>query len=125
MYKSCSRCGKIHPVGYRCNVGRKRYTYEPTQEKRLRGTEAWKRKSQEVREAAHNLCEVCADQGIYNYRDIEVHHICKLRDRPEGLLDNSNLICLCQKHHKAADRGTVDSDYLRKLAAKREGTPGV
>ena len=35
-------------------------------------------------------------------------------------LDNYNLICLCTDHHKQADQGKLDKEYLRKLARKRE-----
>lgn len=119
-YKACPRCGRIHPAGYRCNVGRMPRVHKDMEEHRLRSTQAWTDKSREVRDKAHGLCEVCRDRGIYNYRGVEVHHIVKLRDNPSGLLDNLNLVCLCQLHHKQADRGQIDPSYLRELAAKRE-----
>ena len=107
-------------MGYRCTVGRMPRKYTETEERRLRNLSVWHRKSQEVRDKAHGLCEVCRDQGIYNYRNVEVHHITKLRDNPDGLLDNANLVCLCQIHHKQADRGQIEPSYLRELAARRE-----
>ena len=120
-FYSCSRCGGIHPEGYICKVGpKRRREYKPTEERKLRNLGAWHKKSEEVRDKAHNLCEVCRDEGRYVYKDIEVHHITKLRDNPEGLLDNCNLICLCQKHHKQADRGQISAEYLRELARRRE-----
>lgn len=117
MYKSCSRCGKIHDSKYKCNINR---VYRGGQEREQRNTYAWEKKSLEIRERAHYLCEVCKDQGIYTYNDLEVHHITKLKDDPDGLLDNYNLICLCVYHHKQADNGKIDADYLRKLARDRE-----
>lgn len=122
MYKSCSRCGKIHDTKYKCNHNRPKIDYSKygtTEEKKLRNTKAWANKSIEVREQAKYLCEVCRDKGIYNYNDLEVHHITKLRENKEGLLEDSNLICLCVKHHKQADRGQLDKGYLRALALKR------
>lgn len=121
QYKACSRCGRIHPEGYVCKARpRRKRKYQTTDERKLRNLGAWHKKSEEIRDRAHNLCEICADQGIYNYRDIEVHHITKLKDNPDGLLDNYNLVCLCQRHHKAADAGMIDKDYLRELAKRRE-----
>ena len=118
-YKSCPFCGRIHPVDYNCPAKPKR-VYKGTEERKLRNTNDWKKKSEEIREKAQGLCEVCIDKGIYTYKNIEVHHIVKLRDDKEGLLDNYNLVALCQEHHKLADKGKLSQDYLRKLARKRE-----
>ena len=56
---------------------------------------------------------------FYNYNNLEVHHITKLSDDPSGLLDDDNLIALCVKHHKQADYGEVEADYLRELVKER------
>ena len=115
--KSCSKCGKIHPRGYNCNVGRK---YTKTDESRLRSSYAWTLKAIQIKNDAMNLCEVCRAKGLYNYESLEVHHITKLRDDPNGLLDDDNLICLCVTHHKQADDGEIDADYLRELVKERQ-----
>ena len=123
MYKSCSRCGQIHDTRYNCTVNKPKYDYSrysTYEERKLRNTAAWANKSQEIRAAAQYLCEVCRERGIYNYQDLEVHHITKLRNNHAGLLDNNNLVCLCAKHHRQADKGQIDAEYLRQLAEKRE-----
>lgn len=114
--KSCSRCGKIHPRGYNCNVGR---IYTKTDESRLRSRYAWTKKAKQIKDDANGLCEVCKALGVYTYDGLEVHHITKLRDEPNGLLEDDNLICLCVYHHKQADDGELDVDYLRKLVKER------
>jgi len=43
-----------------------------------------------------------------------------LRDYPEGLLEDDNLIALCIDHHKQADKGEIDIDYLRYLVKLRD-----
>lgn len=113
---SCSRCGKIHPRGYKCNVGRK---WIRTDDKKLRSQYSWTMKAKQIKEDAQGLCEVCRAQGIYTYNNLEVHHITKLRDDKDGLLEDENLICLCVRHHKMADDGDIDADYLRSLAQER------
>ena len=118
MYRSCSKCGKIHAANYRC--GSYKRVYVGGDERKLRSTNKWTEKSKEIRERANHLCEVCRDEGIYTYNDLEVHHIEKVTDAPGMLLDNDNLICLCQFHHKEADKGDLDKDYLRSLAQIRE-----
>ena len=117
MYRSCSKCGKLHHFGEKCPESR---IYIDTEDRKLRHNNKWTKKSLEIREAAQNLCEVCRDRGIYTYDNLEVHHIIKLKFAPDKLLDNDNLICLCTKHHKEADNGVFNDDYLRKLVSIRE-----
>lgn len=118
MLKACGRCGKLHPIGYRCTKGR---AYQGGIERELRKSWDWTKKSQEIRDKAQHLCEVCRDQGRYTFDGLEVHHIEKLSENPDGLLDDYNLVCLCVEHHKKADSGEISQDYLRKLAMGREG----
>ena len=117
MWKSCSKCGKIHSQEYKCNVGR---TFTGGEERKLRSQYSWTLKSQEIRERANHLCEVCRANGVYTYDNIEVHHIVKVRDDKSRLLDNENLICLCQEHHEQADNNQINKEYLFELAKKRE-----
>ena len=122
MFKACSRCGKIHDSNYNCTHNKPKFDskrYGAAQERKLRSTQAWAKKSLEVREQAQYLCEVCRDKGIYNYNGLEVHHITKLRENKAGLLEDNNLICLCVKHHKQADKGELSKEYLQELAEKR------
>ena len=120
MYRSCSRCGKIHDTRYECKTVKR--IYKDTDDRKLRSKYAWTEKSKEIREKANHLCEVCRDEGIITFNNLEVHHIKKVRDDESLLLDDFNLVCLCQQHHKQADSGEIDVNYLKKLAKKREGT---
>lgn len=120
MFKACARCGKLHPHGYQCSVGAMKRVYTSTEERKQRSTYAWTLKSQEIRDKAHYLCEVCLAEGKINYKNIEVHHIVKLKDDRAGLLNNDNLICLCQEHHKKADKNEIAASYLKELARFRE-----
>lgn len=116
MLKSCSRCGKIHPTNYKCNAWREWKRYD---ESELRDTYKWKKKSAQIRAEANFLCEVCKDTGVYTYDNLEVHHIVKIKDDKDLLLEDSNLICLCHMHHTMADEGTLDAEYLKSLVRKR------
>ena len=119
MYKACPYCGRIHKAGYECPKKPKR-KYNGGEERKLRNTYAWAKKSKEIRDKAQGLCEVCRDKGVITYKGLEVHHITKLAEDKDKLLDNNNLICLCIKHHKEADKGLLSKSYLEKLARKRE-----
>lgn len=117
MFKACSRCGKIHPANYQCNKGK---VYRGGEERQLRSRFAWTKKSEEIREKAQYLCEVCRDKGKITYDQLEVHHIISIKENSSLLLDNYNLVCLCVEHHKQAENGEIDRDYLKKLAWDRE-----
>ena len=116
MWKACSKCGKIHSTNYKCDKYKR--IYETTEERKQRSFYSWTKKSQDIREQANHLCEVCKDRGVYTYNDLEVHHIEKLRDGGE-LLDDDNLICLCVEHHKQADNNEIDKEYLKQLVKNR------
>ena len=105
-------------MGFKCNIG---LIKDDNYKNHNNG--AWHKKSLEIREASDWLCSVCRSEGRYEYNGLEVHHITKLRDDKSKALDNYNLICLCVKHHKMADVGEIDADYLRKLARDREDNP--
>lgn len=117
IYKACSRCKCIHPYNYKCTANT---PVRNDDESKLRNKSKWHRKSEEIREASQYLCAICKEEGIYNYKKLEVHHILKLKERPDLLLDNYNLIALCNEHHRLADEGKIDKDYLFKLAKERE-----
>lgn len=117
MYKACSKCGKIHKASYQC---RKIIPINPDKaERKMRNTYAWAKKSREIRGAAL-FCEVCALQGRYVYDNLSVHHIEKIKDRSDLLLDNENLICLCSSCHSKAEKGEIDKDFLKEIAQRRE-----
>ena len=118
MLRSCTKCGRIHDINFKCNGGGR---LPQTAEQALRRRTSWTNKSKEIRERSKYLCAVCLDKGEARADDdIEVHHIRKLRDYPDGLLEDDNLICLCTYHHKQADRGELSSEYLRQLAQRRD-----
>jgi 5-methylcytosine-specific restriction endonuclease McrA len=119
MMYACGRCGKIHKVGFKCNAIKREYN--GGEERIQRSSYAWTHKSKEIREKANHLCEICRDRGAYTYKGLEVHHIVKVKDDGNGLLDDLNLLCLCTACHKKADRGEIDIEYQRELARKREG----
>ena len=120
-YRSCPRCGRVHAYDEPCPVRKPVRTYEREGADRLRFTSRWKRKSLQIRNDAHWMCEVCGDRGLITTDNLEVHHIEKLRDDPDSLLDDENLVCLCREHHRQADAGEIDKGYLRGLARKRIG----
>ena len=116
MLRSCSKCGRIHDSNFKCNAGR----LPKTNEQALRKKNKWTEKSKDIRARSFYLCAICKAQGDYRAKPVEVHHIRKLKDYPDGLLEDDNLICLCIEHHKAADKGDILPEELYKLVQERD-----
>lgn len=123
MLVSCSRCGKLHPRGYKCNKGRAQRVDQEAY--KLRSSWAWQKKSKEIKDKSKWLCAVCKDNGKLVYDALEVHHIVKVTDDKSKAFDDYNLICLCVEHHKLADAGKIKVSYLLELAKRRENNPPV
>ena len=68
-----------------------------------------------MKEDSNGLCAVCLDDNVYKTKDPLVHHIIKIRSKPDMAYDEDNLICLCRFHHHMAENGLLKVSYLRKL----------
>ena len=120
MLISCSRCGRIHKDSVRC-IPIRRKKLPLTDEQVLRNKSSWHKKAEAIKERQNYLCAICKQLGDYSSKALETHHITKLRDDPNGLLADDNLIALCIAHHKQADRGEIKAETLRHLARVRDG----
>ena len=129
MKRVCPTCGRIHEIGQECEEQKRRRTEwlrehgRKQEHDKLRSTYAWTQKATQVKAEANWLCELCRRRGRYIHKNIEVHHIEKLAERPDLLLDDGNLVALCQSCHKAADAGEIPKEELREIAAERNGSP--
>lgn len=117
MLKSCSYCGRIHPRGYECpKKPPRRAKLKGRTADRLRSSYAWQRKREHVKERDHYLCRYCLAHGAFVYKDLEVHHIIPIEERPELALVDSNAITLCETDHERAERGEIGRKELLELA---------
>lgn len=117
MLRSCSRCGRIHEPG-KCSV--KRRITESTRERRFRSSNAWTKKSKEIRERDRYLCAgaLREDPPRFVVSGLSVHHIEPISECWERRLDNDNLITLSSYYHEQAEAGLIDRDTLHEWAAK-------
>lgn len=118
--KTCRHCGRVVDRRHDCSRRPRRKRYERAEAERGRYTYAWEKKSLEIRERSMYMCAVCKDQGRVSCEGLEVHHIIPLRERPDLLLDDSNLVCLDEDCHEKAERGEINREYLLRLARERE-----
>lgn len=121
MLKSCSRCGKIHDYNKRCYINRQ--NRGTTTADNFRKTYKWHKKSVDIRKRDKYLCQVCIanifnTQMIYNFNNLEVHHIIPLEEDVTKGLDDDNLITLCCYHHKLADNNIIPRNIIYKLLSK-------
>lgn len=124
MLKSCKYCGRIHDSKYMCSKKPKNIR-RMTEEDKFRNTTAWQNKREEVRQRDNYMCQVCIRKlydtyDQYNYEDIEVHHAKKLNTNYDLRLDNKNLLTLCIKHHKMADKGEIPLAVILKIIKEEE-----
>lgn len=113
--KACQYCGRIHSAGHNCGKRPERVK-ETTDVTKLRTCRRWDKTRKDVYERDHYMCRVCfAQRRIMTY-GIEAHHIIPLAENRSLAYDLDNLITLCTKHHKAADRGRIDRETLLSMA---------
>jgi len=125
---SCSFCGGLHERGEQCpkRIKAKRTPKEANEINKFRSSRKWKNKSSEIKKRDKFLCQVCLldkyhTERIYNFYNLEVHHIFPLSFYFELRLENWNLITLCAFHHKLAENGNIPAVELKEIAAKNEG----
>lgn len=119
MKKVCKYCGRIHEAGKECLAKPKRRK-ERTYASGFRSTNAWQKKSLQIRRRDKFLCQACLHlvEGTtrqYNSENLEVHHITTIEEDDRLKLEDSNLITLCTMHHHMADAGKIPENVLRKI----------
>lgn len=119
--KACAYCGRIHAGA--CSQKQARIK-EATELTKLRTCRRWDQVRQGVYCRDHNLCRACWESGRLTVDGLEAHHIIPLSERPDLAYDPDNIITLCTRHHKAADRGEIDRRTLHRLASEAEISPG-
>lgn len=96
--KQLCQCGKLDCQGHSQRKASKA-DYRATKHERY-GSQ-WPKLSRLYR--VHNpLCQVCEAEGRTTPA-VDVHHIQKVSDRPDLLLDWDNLLSVCRKCHKKLD----------------------
>lgn len=114
MLRSCSYCGGIHSRADTC-PSKPAKVEKVTYIDRFRWSKAWQRKRKQINDRDKYLCQVCLQEGEYNYTDLSVHHITPIRSSWDKRLDDDNLITLCSEHHDLADKNKIKRKELRML----------
>ncbi len=123
MKKSCRYCGGAHNIGDTCAKAppkwgrRNKYYKNESKASRFRSTNAWTQKAERIKIRDLYLCRVCIKEGRITNRNLSVHHIIPLREDFDKRLDDSNLITLCERHHRMAERGEIQRMELFGLVS--------
>ena len=125
MLKSCRYCGKIHDTKYNC--GKRPVRIRNSEIDRFRHTKAWERKSLEIRERDHFLCQACIRElpgtiRKLNYDGLSVHHAVPIYKDWGSRLDSSNLITLCSVHHEMAESGQLPLRTIMAMIDEQNGS---
>lgn len=122
MLKNCVICGKIHDFNKVC---KRPYKYQKRRKTdRFRGTYEWKQKREEIKKRDKYLCVACLNgldntsSFMFNYKDLQVHHIISIDEDYSKRLDSDNLITLCPYHHKRAEDGYITKEQLLNFIEK-------
>ncbi len=115
MYKACSRCGKIHAHGHTCYANSRNYDKHSAEVRKFRNSQAWRNKAEEIKERDKYLCQICLKRNILNYKDLSVHHIVPVSESEVLRLENSNLITVCEKHHRESEVGKIPRTELQAI----------
>ena len=86
----------------------------------FRRSKEWEKKSIEIKERDRWMCVVCKNNLYdtvrqYNSENLETHHITPLKESYKMRTEGGNLVTLCTRHHKMAERGQIPRDVLRTL----------
>jgi len=139
MLKSCSYCRKIHERNFICpekekalkeHHGKKQYkskyeVFKETNVDGFRSTKAWQLKRAEIRQRDRNLCQICSRELYqtikrFTYDNLSVHHCEPLNEAYDKRLDNQNLLCVCEYHHRLCDNGTIPQEEVKKIIREQE-----
>lgn len=125
-YKECYGCRSKVPLsnkGVYCpkcrseiTANKKQYSVKDETEKVYK-SEQWKTTREQALKRSHYMCEVCEVQGVVK-RATSVHHIIKVADGNNSThYDLSNLVCVCDKHHKKIE-GMNKAELINYLEGK-------
>lgn len=125
MLRSCKYCGKIHDTKHDC--GRKPIYKKTTGGKGycFRKSEAWTKKSLEIRERDGYLCQICVRKlhntiRQFNYDTLSVHHIVPVNEDYERRLEDSNLLTVCRMHHEMCEDGLISREEQLRIVKEQE-----
>lgn len=118
LYRSCSRCGRVHISGQKCYANSRNYYQHDRNLTKFRNSGVWKRKADEIKQRDKYLCVFCLAQHIYTYKDLSVHHITPLSEDFSKRLDNDNLITVCSQHHRDCEIGKIPRTEQQAIVKK-------
>lgn len=105
--RTCSRCGGLHPLGQKCFKNSRNYYQGDPEIRKFRNSTEWRKKAEEIKERDKYLCQICLKHNAFTYKDLSVHHIQPIAEQPALRLENSNLITVCEIHHRECEIGKI------------------
>lgn len=119
MLVSCRYCNRLHNRGENCNNKPKdRRKKEETYISRFRSSRLWRNKRDEIKTRDKFLCQLCLKNGLYTFKNLEVHHITPISKEWNKRLENGNLITLCHTCHSMVEGENKYKNMLLEMAEK-------
>lgn len=110
----CKHCLKIHCMELKCTQmqqhirnrnanRRKQYNNKHKEYSNCYNSTKWKKVREKALEQTNYMCAICLELGKYNYKDIQVHHLEKIKENKNKIFELDNLIPLCREHHNQVE----------------------
>ena len=130
MLKSCKYCGRIHDISYICPKKPERKPVKNTVKRdsaadQFRSTNSWKIKREGIKKRDMYLCQICfrnlyGTKVRYNGRDLSVHHAESLEENFDRRLDDGNLLTMCGRHHRMAEKKIIPVHVIKGIIRQQE-----
>lgn len=130
MLKSCKYCGRIHDISYICPRKPERKPMKKTVKRnssadQFRSTNSWKIKREGIKKRDMYLCQICfrnmySTKVRYNGRDLSVHHAESLEENFDKRLDDDNLLTMCERHHRMAEKKIIPVHVIKEIIRQQE-----
>lgn len=105
-------------MGQKCFKNTRNYYQSDPEIRKFRNSGVWKKKAEEIKERDKYLCQICLKKNIINTRDLSVHHITPCAESQILRLENSNLITVCETHHKLCEVGKIPRAEQQAIVAE-------
>ena len=119
MKRVCPRCGKLVDYHHNCAPPYKRKYNNNDPERKIRNGIRWQRKRNEIKKRDGGIDQIAAhglDGAPYiQTRNLQVHHIIPLEERPDLAYDDDNLITVSPRTHELAENNIISRDQLRAI----------
>ena len=126
MRKYCPKCRMVvdRSHTHQTEMDWSKYKYKDDKGvRRIRNSVKWRNKREEIKRRDGGIDQIAANgldgPPYIETRNLQVHHIEPLNERPDLAFDNDNLITVSPRTHELAESGLIEREKLHEIARGR------